>query len=133
TKRDDIAGEVRRQYATHQRRRQGQEAEDRHAQVPEGRQQDEEYPDRRADRKEQQAALGGLALGILAQHLGVVPERELNSLQAIIDVGHDSVEGTSLHVGAHVDATRGVVTINNALSWRDTHRGHIAQTYMPAV
>ncbi len=100
---------------------------------PKDSQQDQEHADRRGDGKEHQAVLGGLPLGILAEHLGVIAQRELDLLEAAVDFGHDGAEVASRHVGADVDAPRGVFAIDHALRRPDAHVGHIAQAHVPAV
>ena len=57
-----------------------------------------------APRKQQQTLLGSLALGELAEHLGVVPERHVDLGQSGLDVGDHRAQVPALDVGADVDA-----------------------------
>ena len=56
------------------------------------------------EREEQQPVLGGLPLGVLAEHLGVVAQRELDAGQGRLDVADDGAEVAARDVGVDVDA-----------------------------
>ena len=109
------AAEIRRQHAADQRHRQGQERQHRQPPAPERGLQEQE--DRRAPAtiaEEQQAALRRLALRVLAQQLGVVPERERRPSSSCSSTSRDHRRrdrGPS-HVGADVDAARELLVLD---------------------
>ena len=76
--RQDAAAEVGRDHAADQRRRQRQERDQRQPGIAERRLQQQEHADGRRDREQQQVVLRRLALGELAEQLGVVALREVD-------------------------------------------------------
>ncbi len=77
--------------------------------------------------------MSGLPLLVLPEHLRVVPERELDPLEALFDVTHHGAEIAPARVEAHVDATRVVFAHYQVRSRQDAHVGHIPQAHLAAT
>ena len=130
---DAVAREIRRQHAAHQGQGQAQEGQHRQAPVPEGRLQEEEDHEHRDKPGEQDALLGSLPLGVLAEQLRVIAQRELDFLERLFDIGHDGAEIASFHFGVNVNAPRQAFTIDGVRSRHDAHIGHIRQPHLLAA
>ena len=61
----------------------------------------------------------------------MIPERELDFLEAIFELIHHGAEIPTPHVAAHVNAARVVFPIDDALRRRDAHICDIAQADVP--
>ncbi len=92
--------------------------------LPKDSQQEEE--DRRCsgeDAEAEQRLLGGLPLRVLAEHLGVVAEREVDLLERVVSTSlRDRAEVAPRHVGADVDAPRSRLRVDDVRGRLDAPR-----------
>ena len=124
---------VRRQYPADQGHRQGHEGERRQADAPERGEQDQEDPDHGDGREQEEAGLGRLSLRVLAQHLGVDPERELDRREILLQLLDHGAEVTALHVGAHGDRSREGLTRDRVRCRDEPDVGHVLQLHVAPV
>src|SRR5207247_8585480 len=62
-----------------------------------------------------------------------VPQRELDVLEPMLDVGDDGAEIAAAHVGAHVVPAREAFVLDGVGGWLDTHVGHLVQAHVNEV
>src|SRR5215212_6963374 len=63
----------------------------------------------------------------------MVSQWEIDLPKRIIDISCNGTQVASFEVRTHIDATRGIITINDALGRGKLHISHITQTDMSAV
>ena len=102
-----------RHHPADQRRGQRQEDDRRQAPAAESGLQEQEDAERGGDREAEQALLGGLALGEVAEQLGVVFARELDRGQRRLDVGDDRADVPPAHTRGDVDVARDGVMLDD--------------------
>jgi hypothetical protein len=122
-----------RDHATHQRDGQGQERPDRQAPVAERGLQQQQHPDRRGDREQQQAVLCGRALGVLPERLCPELQRPVGPGQLGLEVVHDGPEVTrAVEVRPDVDLASEVLVVDDVRSGDDLDRRHVLQRHPAA-
>ena len=83
------------------------------------------------EREAPQPVLGLLALLVLAEQLGVVPEREVDVLQPVLDLaGHRAQVARAVRVGEDVDAPEQVLVADGVRRRLDLHRGDVRQPHL---
>src|SRR5262249_39191435 len=130
--RNSATGE-RRDHATDERHRQGQEDEEGETPVSKAGLQEEEDAERGSASEAEHALLGGLTFGVFAEQLGVVLQRELDVLQAQVDVARHGAQIAPPHVGDHVDTRRDAFVVNDGRGRHDAQLGHVAEAYGSAL
>ena len=109
SERDRAHGAPGREHAADERDRERQEHQRRQPHAGERGLEQEQDRDRGANPHLQQAVLGGLALGRLAEQLDAIAERELDLGQPGLHGGGDRAEVGAADVGEHVDVVGAVV------------------------
>src|SRR5947209_11446096 len=102
-------------------------------QLAEGCLQEEEDPERCGNAEAEQLPLGRLPLLVLPEDLCVVPERELDPLEALFDVAHYRAEIAPVRIEAHVNATRVVFAHYQVRGRQDADVGHISQAHLVTI
>ena len=121
------AAEIRGQHASDQGDRQGEERERRQAPAREGGLEQEEHADRRGDREDEQALLGGLSLGELPEQLRPELERQLNVPETILELPDGGPEIPPVDVRADVDAPGQRLVMDVVGRRHDPKVGHVGQ------
>ena len=79
------------------------------------------------DRGGEQPALGGLALLVLPEDLGVVAAREADPRELGVELGDDRAEVPALDAGTDVESARVALSLYGVGVGLDRHGGHVLE------
>ena len=97
------------------------------APAPVGRLEEQEDADRGGHGEQEQPVEGRLPLGVLAEELGVIAQRERDRLEPLLDVPDHRPEVTPADVAAHVDPAGGPVALDDVRGRLDLDVGDVGQ------